>query len=105
MSRESGHEVFPLSRLIKSEVGVASVRAGRNLPSCMQCDYELVCSCTLGCGLGPILLLSEAVRRELLLLSTSLLFFLWQTRKHMTKRFYFIERTLTSQEFTSEAQT
>lgn len=35
MSRESGREVFHTGRHIKSEVHIASVSAGRNLPSCM----------------------------------------------------------------------
>lgn len=62
-------------------------------------DCELVCSRTLGCGFGLILLLSADTRWELLLLSTSLLFFLKQIRKHMAKHFYYLERTLTSQGF------
>lgn len=94
---------FHSSRHIKSEVSVGSVGAGRSC-LCVR-DCELVCSCTFGCGLGLSLLRSGDWLWELVLLFTYLPFPLQQTRKHMAKHLYYLERTLTSLGFISEAQT
>lgn len=86
---------------VKSVLGLWAL-AGACL--CVR-DCELVCSCTFGCGLGLSLLLSRDWPWELVLLFTSLPFPLQQTRKHMAKHLYYLERTLTSLGFISEAQT